>query len=86
MRRFMISSHEEAEAKVLAELASLGLMPTPEQPSPRTMEYDDIAKLTYTTNAIKVPSDFYQPFFSLLTKGPSRRVHQEIALLHMQGL
>ena len=50
----MISMHEEVEAKVLAELAFLGLMPTPEQPTPRAMEYDDIAKLTYTTNAIKV--------------------------------
>ncbi|KAK9905036.1 hypothetical protein WJX75_008344 [Coccomyxa subellipsoidea] len=50
---FMISMHEEVEAKVLAELAFLELMPTPEQPTPRAMEYDDIAKLTYTTNAIK---------------------------------
>ncbi len=53
--RFMITQHPEVEAKVLAELASLGLMPTVNQPNPRAMEYDDIAKLTFTTNAIKVP-------------------------------
>ncbi|CAL8464267.1 g3802 [Coccomyxa elongata] len=50
---FMITQHPEVEAKVLAELASLGLMATITQPTPRAMEYDDIAKLTYTTNAIK---------------------------------
>ncbi len=50
----MITQHPEVEAKVLAELASLGLMATINQPTPRVMEYDDIAKLTYTTNAIKV--------------------------------
>lgn len=50
----MIMSHPEVEIKVLAELAALGLMATPEQPTPRAMEYDDIAKLTCTTNAIKV--------------------------------
>lgn len=50
----MITQHPEVEAKVLAELASLGLMATINQPTPRVMEYDDISKLTYTTNAIKV--------------------------------
>lgn len=50
----MITQHPEVEAKVLAELASLGLMATINEPTPRAMEYDDIAKLTYTTNAIKV--------------------------------
>lgn len=50
----MISSHEQVEAKVLTELQSLGLMPSEEQPTARAMDYDDLAKLTYTTNAIKV--------------------------------
>ena len=50
----MISSHEEVEKKVLAELASLQLLPTFDRPQPRAMEYDDLAKLTYTTSAIKV--------------------------------
>ncbi|BDA49870.1 Cytochrome P450 3A28 [Coccomyxa sp. Obi] len=50
---FMITQHPEVEAKVVAELASLGLMATIDQPTPRAMEYDDIAKLTYTANAIK---------------------------------
>jgi hypothetical protein len=50
----MIQAHNEVESKVLAELQSLGLMPTSEQPIPRLMVYDDLAKLTYTSNAIKV--------------------------------
>lgn len=51
--RFMITQHPEVERKVLAELDSLGLLVTPERPNPRPMEFDDIAKLTYTNNCIK---------------------------------
>ena len=51
---FMISVHPAVEAKVLAELQALQLMPSAAQPQPRSMNYDDIAKLTYTGNAIKV--------------------------------
>ena len=40
--------------KVVAELQALQLMPSAEQPQPHSMTYDDIAKLTYTSNAIKV--------------------------------
>ena len=52
-RRFMISVHPEVEAKVLAELQALQLMPSAERSQPRDMEYDDMARLTYTSNAIK---------------------------------
>ena len=45
--------HPEVEAKVLAELQALQLMPSTEQLQPRAMEYDDVARLTYTSNAIK---------------------------------
>ena len=57
----MISVHPEVEAKVLAELQALQLMPSAAQPQSRTMAYDDIAKLIYTCNAIKVsPCTFMQ--------------------------
>ena len=52
--RFMIFTHPEVEAKVLAELQALQLMPSAAQAQPRLMTYDDIAKLTYTSHAIKV--------------------------------
>ena len=52
-RRFMISVHPEVEARVLAELRALQLMPSAEWPQPRAMEYDDMARLTYTSSAIK---------------------------------
>ena len=51
--RFMISMFTEVEAKVLAELQALQLMPSAERLQPRAMEYDDMARLTYTTNAVK---------------------------------
>ncbi|CAK0783590.1 hypothetical protein CVIRNUC_006789 [Coccomyxa viridis] len=50
---FMISVHPEVEARVLAELRALQLMPSAKRPQPRAMEYDDMARLTYTSNAIK---------------------------------
>ena len=51
--RFMISVHPEVEARVLAELRALQLMPSAERPQPRAIKYDDMARLTYTSNAIK---------------------------------
>lgn len=49
----MISQHDAVETKVVAELQALGLMPTAGQPQSRMMDYDDIARLVYTGNAIK---------------------------------
>ena len=54
----MISQHHEVEAKVIAELHALGLMPTAKQSQPLVVEYDDIARLVYTGNAIKVVHGF----------------------------
>ncbi len=54
--RFMITQHPEVETKVLAELDALGLLVTSERPNPRPLEYDDLTKLTYTNNCIKVPA------------------------------
>lgn len=52
--RYLISQYPEVEAKIAAELASLGLLATPEQPNPKPLEYADISKLTYLSCVIKV--------------------------------
>ncbi len=50
----MISQHPEVEQKVVAELDSLSLLATPDQPDPRPMEHADLQELKYTLQAIKV--------------------------------
>ena len=50
----MITQHPEVERKVLAELDTHGLLVTPDRPNPRPLEWDDLGKLTYTNNCIKV--------------------------------
>lgn len=50
----MITQHPEVERKVLAELDAHGLLVTPARPNPRSLEWDDLGKLTYTNNCIKV--------------------------------
>ena len=52
----MISQHPDVEAKVLAELDTLGLLVTPSKPQPRAMMFEDITALEYTICAIKVCS------------------------------
>lgn len=52
--RFHISQHPEVEAKIVADLASLGLLATPDQPSPRQLAFEDLGKLTYLNMVIKV--------------------------------
>ncbi|KAK9846641.1 hypothetical protein WJX81_008242 [Elliptochloris bilobata] len=47
----MISQHAEVEARVLAELHALRLLP--HQPGRRTLDFEDLARLTYTGQAIK---------------------------------
>jgi len=42
------------EAKMVEELRSLNLLATPEQPTPRPIQWDDIPKLTYINVVIKV--------------------------------
>jgi hypothetical protein len=42
------------EAKVAAELAQHGLLATPTNPNPRSVQWDDLAKLTYLNAVIKV--------------------------------
>ena len=52
--RYLISQHPEVEQKILAELAKLQLLKTPESPQPREMVYADLSKLTYLNAVIKV--------------------------------
>ena len=42
------------EAKITEELASLGLLATPERPKPRPLEWEDLSKLVYLNAVIKV--------------------------------
>lgn len=48
-----MTQHPEAEAKLVAELREHGLLATPEQPTPRPIQWDDIPKLTYLQAALK---------------------------------
>ncbi len=52
--RYMMSQHPEVEAKIIAELDSLGLSITPQRQHPRKMTYADLNKLTYLNATIKV--------------------------------
>lgn len=54
MCRYAISQHSEVEAKIAAELQSLGLIPTAENPQPRELTYSDTCELTYLQAVIKV--------------------------------
>ena len=53
---YAVSQHPEVEAKIVEELRSLDLLATPEQPTPRPIQWDDIPHLTYLNAVIKVPS------------------------------
>lgn len=53
-RRFHIATHPEVETKMTAELASKGLLVTPDNQHPRKLAYEDLAGLTYLGAAIKV--------------------------------
>ncbi len=52
--RFYIATHPEVEAEIVAELATAGLLATPQQPRPRPPGYDDLAGLPYLGAAMKV--------------------------------
>ena len=51
---YSVSQHPQVEAKMVEELRSLNLLATPEQPTPRPIQWDDIPKLTYINVVIKV--------------------------------
>ncbi|BDA44790.1 probable Dynein assembly factor 1, axonemal at C-terminar half [Coccomyxa sp. Obi] len=48
-----ISQHPEVEQKVVEELDQLGLLATPERPTPRGLELADLSRLTYLNCVIK---------------------------------
>ena len=62
-----MSQNPKVEAKIVEELKSNGLLATPEKPSPRPIEWDDIPKLTYLNAVIKAsaqPGHYTQCFLS----------------------
>ena len=62
-----MSQNPKVEAKIVEELKSNGLLATPEKPSPRPIEWDDIPKLTYLNAVIKAsaqPGHYTQYFLS----------------------
>lgn len=75
----MITQHPEVERKVLAELDGLGLLVTIERPKPRPLEYDDLTKLTYTNNCIKVRSAHYHCWV-VVSAGPADEVYLTMSL------
>ncbi len=54
VRSYDISQHPEVEQKVAEELDQLGLLATPDRPTPRSLELADLSRLTYLNCVIKV--------------------------------
>ena len=54
LRRYAISQHPEVEARIMAELRALGVMPSAEHPQARELTYADTCELTYLQAVIKV--------------------------------
>ncbi|GAB4815789.1 hypothetical protein N2152v2_002835 [Parachlorella kessleri] len=50
---YLLSRHPEAEARVCQELEEHGLLATHANPSPRLVEYEDLAKLVFLSACIK---------------------------------
>ena len=48
-----MSQNPSIEAKIVEELDSLGLLAKPGSPQPRTLQYEDLSKLTYLNMVIK---------------------------------
>ena len=53
-RRYAISQHPEVEARIVAELQALGVMPSAEHPHARELTYADTCELNYLQAVIKV--------------------------------
>ena len=50
---YCVSQAPKVEAKIVEELRALNLLATPEQPVPRPIQWEDVAKLAYLNNVIK---------------------------------
>ncbi len=53
---YAVSQAPKVEASIVEELRSLDLLATAERPTPRPIQWDDVAKLTYLNNVIKARS------------------------------
>eukprot|EP00884_Botryococcus_braunii_P022864 jgi/Botrbrau1/9261/Bobra.180_1s0018.1 len=58
---YAISQNPEVEAKLTAELASLGLLASPGNPNPRPVQWDDLPKLVYLDAIIKESMRMWAP-------------------------
>jgi len=68
----MISQHAKVEARVLAELHALHLLP--HQAARRSLEFEDLARLTYTGQAIKARHTGLHPFCVRADRVPTWRL------------
>lgn len=50
----LIAAHPDVQQKLAAELKSIGLKATPEQPQPRRLTWEDLSQMSYLRNIIKV--------------------------------
>eukprot|EP00884_Botryococcus_braunii_P001267 jgi/Botrbrau1/11140/Bobra.331_1s0009.2 len=73
---YCVSQSPEVEAKLLAELASLGLLASSGNPNPRQVEWDDLPQLIYTDAVIKETLRMYPP----VGQGTSREALKDVVL------
>ena len=64
---YSVSQAPKVEAKVVEELRSLDLLATDERPTPRPIQWEDVAKLTYLNSVIKARPEPRKQTLSTLT-------------------
>ena len=81
-RRYLLSQHPAAEAKVADELDEAGLLARPGSPEPRQLQYDDISRLPYLGCVIKVCSWGYRRIVLVAGRAGHRITDASCCLLH----